>query len=99
MGTSSLFYAVVVDIGISATYCSKLNAWRQPGPNLWLLGKWPKNGPPVGFWRRARIFKQVVIDRGEAWVGYRSDEENPTFPRRGILLQGKTYFLRDREDN
>lgn len=40
-------------IAISATYCSKLNAWRQPGPNLWLSGEPPKNGPPVGFWRRA----------------------------------------------
>ncbi|MCX6594644.1 MAG: hypothetical protein NTZ56_24285 [Acidobacteria bacterium] len=46
-----------------------------------------------------RLFKKIVIDRPEEWVGYRSDEENPTFPRRGINLQGKTYFLgqRDRE--
>jgi thiamine pyrophosphate-dependent acetolactate synthase large subunit-like protein len=21
---------------------------------LWLSGKWPKDGPPVGFWRRAK---------------------------------------------
>jgi hypothetical protein len=41
-----------------------------------------------------RLFKKIVIDRKEQWVGYRSDDENPTFPRRGINLQGKTYFLR-----
>ena len=41
-----------------------------------------------------RLFKKIVIDRPEEWVGYRSDDDNPTFPRRGINLQGKTYFLR-----
>jgi len=51
-----------VDIGISGTYCSKLNAWRQPGPNLWLSGKWPKDGPPVGFWRRAN--KEIAQELG-----------------------------------
>jgi hypothetical protein len=50
----SLSYAVAVGIGISGTYCSKLNAWRPLGPNLWLSGKRPKNGLPAGFWRRAQ---------------------------------------------
>jgi hypothetical protein len=43
-----------------------------------------------------RIFKWVVIGRPEAWGGYRSDERHPTFPNRGILLQGKTYYLLER---
>jgi hypothetical protein len=36
------------------------------------------------------VWKMVIIGRPERWVGIRSD---PTFPRRGITLQGKTYFL------
>lgn len=36
------------------------------------------------------VWKMVFIGRPELWVGIRSD---PTFPRRGITLQGKTYFL------
>jgi hypothetical protein len=36
------------------------------------------------------VWKKVIIDRPERWVGIRSD---PTFPQRGITLQGKTYFL------
>jgi hypothetical protein len=40
-----------------------------------------------------RIFKWIVINRPESWGGYRSDERHPTFPNRGILLQGKTYYL------
>lgn len=36
------------------------------------------------------VWKKVIIDRRERWVGIRSD---PTFPQRGITLQGKTYFL------
>jgi hypothetical protein len=35
------------------------------------------------------VFK-LVIDRPEKWIGIRFD---PTFPQRGITLQGKTYFL------
>jgi hypothetical protein len=42
----------------------------------------------------AKIFgtawKMVIIQRPELWIGIRSD---PTFPQRGITLQGKTYFL------
>lgn len=36
------------------------------------------------------VWKKVIIDRTERWVGIRCD---PTFPQRGITLQGKTYFL------
>jgi hypothetical protein len=36
------------------------------------------------------VWKKVIIARPEQWVGIRSD---PTFPQRGITLQGKTYFL------
>ena len=36
------------------------------------------------------VWKKVMIDRQERWIGIRSD---PTFPRQGITLQGKTYFL------
>lgn len=36
------------------------------------------------------VWKKVIIDRPEQWVGIRSD---PTFPKRGITLMGKTYFL------
>jgi hypothetical protein len=36
------------------------------------------------------VWKKVIIERDERWVGIRSD---PTFPRRGITLEGKTYFL------
>jgi hypothetical protein len=36
------------------------------------------------------VWKKVIIARPERWIGIRSD---PTFPQRGITLQGKTYFL------
>ena len=36
------------------------------------------------------VWKKVIIGRRETWIGIRSD---PTFPQRGITLQGKTYFL------
>ena len=36
------------------------------------------------------IWKKVIIDRQERWIGVRSD---PTFQQRGITLPGKTYFL------
>jgi hypothetical protein len=39
------------------------------------------------------VWKKVIIDRPEHWIGIRSD---PTFPQRGITLQGKTYFLDQR---
>lgn len=37
-----------------------------------------------------KVWKKVIIDRDEMWVGIRFD---PTFPNRGITLMGKTYFL------
>jgi hypothetical protein len=36
------------------------------------------------------VWKNVIIDRPERWIGIRSE---PTFPQRGISLAGKTYFL------
>ncbi len=36
------------------------------------------------------VWKKVIIDRQERWIGIRSD---PTFRQRGVTLQGKTYFL------
>lgn len=36
------------------------------------------------------VWKKVIIEREELWIGIRSD---PTFPQRGITLQSKTYFL------
>lgn len=36
------------------------------------------------------VWKKVIIDRSEHWIGIRSD---PTFPQKGITLGGKTYFL------
>ena len=35
------------------------------------------------------VWKKVIIDRQERWIGIRFD---PTFPERGITLQGKSYF-------
>ena len=35
------------------------------------------------------LWKKIIIERTEQWVGIRTD---PTFPQRGITLQGKTYF-------
>jgi hypothetical protein len=35
------------------------------------------------------LWKKVIIDRDELWIGIRPD---PTFPTKGITLQGKTYF-------
>ena len=36
------------------------------------------------------VWKKVIIERNEHWIGIRFD---PTFPQRGITIQGKTYFL------
>ncbi len=36
------------------------------------------------------VWKMVIIERQERWIGIRSD---PTFPQRGISLMGKSYFL------
>jgi len=42
------------------------------------------------------LWKLRIIERSEQWVGIRSTDDNPTFPNRGINLQGKTYFLATR---
>lgn len=43
------------------------------------------------------VWKWIIIrrarERGERWIGVRSSEDRPTFPQRGILLAGKSYFL------
>jgi hypothetical protein len=36
------------------------------------------------------VYKKMVIEHSSRWVGIRFD---PTFPSRGVTLQGKTYFL------
>jgi hypothetical protein len=36
------------------------------------------------------VWKKVIIERDDRWIGMRAD---PTFPNRGITLQGKTYFI------
>ena len=36
------------------------------------------------------VWKKVIIERPDRWIGIRSD---PTFPQRGVTLEGKTYFL------
>lgn len=36
------------------------------------------------------IWKWRVIEHRLLWIGIRTD---PTFPQRGVTLQGKTYFL------
>ena len=41
------------------------------------------------------VWKKVIIERQDHWIGMRAD---PTFPNRGITLEGKTYFI-DRERN
>ena len=35
------------------------------------------------------VWKKAIIERKELWIGYRPD---PTFPKRGITLDGKSYF-------
>lgn len=40
------------------------------------------------------IWKWRIIKRPEQWVGIRNTPDvRPTFPNRGVTLQGKTYFL------
>lgn len=41
-----------------------------------------------------QLWKWRIIKHGESWVGIRNDPvTRPTFPERGVTLQGKTYFL------
>ena len=40
------------------------------------------------------LWKLRIIQRHEQWIGIRNDPvSRPTFPQRGVTLQGKTYFL------
>ena len=39
------------------------------------------------------LWKLRIIERPESWVGIRTTSDSPTFPNRGINLEGKTYFL------
>ncbi len=40
------------------------------------------------------LWKWRIIERREQWIGVRNDPvSRPTFPNRGVTLQGKTYFL------
>ena len=36
------------------------------------------------------VWKKIIVERPEHWIGLHAD---PTFPQRGITLEGKTYFL------
>jgi hypothetical protein len=38
------------------------------------------------------VWKKIIIGRKEPWIGIRSDASKPTFPQKGILLAGKSYF-------
>ncbi|HEY4211626.1 MAG TPA: hypothetical protein VGM84_09115 [Steroidobacteraceae bacterium] len=38
------------------------------------------------------VWKKVIIARDEMWFGVRSDATHPTFPQKGIVLAGKSYF-------
>jgi hypothetical protein len=70
-------------------------------PNTGIRGDW-SDGPFQAIYiacgldeERAGMFygnvwKKVIIEREERWVGIRS---KPTFPVRGISLAGKSYFL------
>jgi len=36
------------------------------------------------------VWKRIIVERREHWIGLHAD---PTFPQRGVTLEGKTYFL------
>jgi len=41
-----------------------------------------------------RLWKWRIIEHREQWIGIRNDPDSrPTFPQKGVTLQGKTYFL------
>lgn len=43
------------------------------------------------------LWKWRIIQREEIWIGIRNTPEaRPTFPNRGVSLDGKTYFLEGR---
>lgn len=73
----------------------------KPNPSTGVRGDW-RGTPFEAIWeacnrsedRAAMLFgniwKMVIMGREENWVGVRMD---PTFPQRGVTLQGKTYFV------
>jgi hypothetical protein len=73
----------------------------KPSPDSGLRGDWTGT-PFIAIWEACglnedaagkfygNVWKMVIIERPELWIGIRSD---PTFPQRGITLMGKTYFL------
>jgi hypothetical protein len=42
------------------------------------------------------VWKKIIIERDELWIGVRSDASRPTFPQKGIALAGKSYFPSNR---
>ncbi len=73
----------------------------KPSPDTGVVGDW--TGTPFEVIYSAcglneelagmffgNVWKKVIVERREHWIGVHSD---PTFPQRGITLQGKTYFL------
>ena len=39
------------------------------------------------------VWKLQIIERQDQWMGIRGDPTNrPTFPQKGVTLDGKTYF-------
>jgi hypothetical protein len=40
------------------------------------------------------LWKWRIIEHDKQWIGIRNDPvSRPTFPQKGVTLQGKTYFL------
>jgi hypothetical protein len=73
----------------------------KPSPETGVHGDW--SGTPYSpLWEACgrndelaamvfgNLWKKIIIERPERWVGIRSD---PTFPQKGITLMGKTYFI------
>jgi hypothetical protein len=62
------------------------------GPALWfepILHACGDQEDVVGMFY-GNVWKKVIIDSSELWIGIRSA---PTFPESGMPLRGKTYFL------
>ena len=39
------------------------------------------------------LWKLRIIQRPEHWIGVRNTKDKSTFPKKGVYLAGKTYFL------
>ena len=76
----------------------------QKNPNSGVPGDW-SDTPYEAIWVRCgyseiqaalffgNLWKLRIIERQDQWMGIRNDPTNrPTFPQKGIILQGKTYF-------